>query len=194
MSLSRIVAAGMLAALALSQPARAQDSPTLRGPWLGAGIGTASAAINCEICTGDRNGGLSGYLTGGFTFTRNLRAGAELTGWQDQTDNVRQRLLLYGASLYWTPTPAGNWYLKGGIGVLNYNADATDDEDDDPLGSSTAALQLGAGYDFRAGSKMYITPFANMIVSTSGNLTSGNSIVTDASFSLMQIGAGLTWR
>ena len=36
--------------------------------------------------------------------------------------------------------------------------------------------------------------FANLIVSTSGNMTSGNSIVTDASFSLMQIGAGITWR
>ena len=56
----------LLAALALSQPARAQE-PTLRGPWLGAGIGTASAAVNCDICTGDRNGGLSGYLAGGFT-------------------------------------------------------------------------------------------------------------------------------
>jgi hypothetical protein len=193
MSLSRIAAACLLAGLALSQPARAQE-PTLRGPWLGAGIGTASAAVNCDICTGDRNGGLSGYLTGGFTFSRNLRAGVELTGWLDETDNVRQRLLLYGASLYWNPTPAAPWYLKGGIGILNYNADATDDPEDDPLGASTGALQLGAGYDFRAGSKLWLTPFANLIVSTSGNLTSGNTIVTDASFSLMQIGAGLSWR
>jgi hypothetical protein len=193
MSLSRIAAAGLLAVLALSQPARAQE-PTLRGPWLGAGVGTASAAVNCDICTGDRNGGLSGYLTGGFTFARNLRAGAELTGWLDETDNVRQRLLLYGASLYWYPTPTASWYLKGGIGVLNYNANATDDDEDDPLGASTGALQLGAGYDFRAGSKLWLTPFANLIVSTSGNMTSGSSIVTDASFSLMQIGAGLTWR
>jgi outer membrane autotransporter protein len=78
--------------------------------------------------------------------------------------------------------------------VLNYNANATDDAEDDPLGASTGALQLGAGYDFRAGSKLWLTPFANLIVSTSGNMTSGSSIVTDASFSLMQIGAGLTWR
>ena len=33
-----------------------------------------------------------------------------------------------------------------------------------------------------------------MIVSTSGNLTSGNTIVTGASFSMLQLGAGLTWR
>jgi hypothetical protein len=102
--------------------------------------------------------------------------------------------MLYGASLYWTPTPNASWYLKGGIGMLNYNADTTDDEEDDALGASTGALQLGVGYDFRAGSKLWLTPYANLIVSTSGNLTSGNAIVTDASFSLMQIGAGITWR
>ncbi|HEY7611946.1 MAG TPA: outer membrane beta-barrel protein [Gemmatimonadales bacterium] len=192
MSLCRIAAAGLLAALALSQSARAQDA-TLRGPWLGAGLGTASAAVNCDICTGDRNGGLSGYLAGGFTFSRSLRAGAELAGWRDETAGVTQRLLFYGGSLYWVPTPTASWYLKGGIGLLNYHA-ATGDEDEDPLTASTGALQLGAGYDLRAGSKLWLTPFANLIVSTSGNMTSGNSIVTDASFSLMQIGAGITWR
>jgi Outer membrane protein beta-barrel domain len=193
MSLPRMTAACLLAALALSQPARAQE-PTLRGPWLGAGIGTASAAVNCDICTGDRNGGLSGHLSGGFTLSESLRAGAELAGWLDNTDEVRQRLMLYGASLYWTPTPNASWYLKGGIGMLNYNADTTDDDEDDALGASTGALQLGVGYDFRAGSKLWLSPYANLIVSTSGNMTSGNTIVTDASFSLMQIGAGITWR
>jgi Outer membrane protein beta-barrel domain len=193
MSLSRFAAASLLAALALSQPARAQE-PTLRGPWLGAGIGTASAAVNCDICTDDRNGGLSGYLAGGFRFSPTLRAGAELTGWQDNTDNIRQRLLMYGASLYWTPQPGGSWFLKGGMGMMTYNAQDVEDDEDDPLGATTGALQLGAGYDFRAGSKLYFTPFVNLMVTTSGNLTSGNTIVTDASFSLMQIGAGLTWR
>jgi len=192
MSLCRIVAAGLVATLALSAPAAAQDG-TLRGPWLGAGIGTASAAVNCDICTGDRNGGLSGYLSGGFSVSRSLRAGAELNAWRDVTGGVSQRLILYGASLYWVPTPTASWYLKGGIGLLNYRA-STEDEDDDPLGASTGALQLGAGYDFRAGSKLWVTPFANLIVSTSGNMTSGNSIVTDASFSVMQLGAGVTWR
>jgi hypothetical protein len=193
MSLSRIAAACVLAALALSHPARAQQ-PTLRGPWLGAGIGTASAAVNCDICSGDRNGGLSGFLAGGFAVGQGLRAGAEIGAWQDHTDQIRQRLMLYGASLYWHPTPTASWFLKGGVGMLTYNADATDDPDDDPLGATTGALQLGVGYDLRVGTKLYFTPFANMIVSTSGNMTSGNTIVTSSSFSLMQLGAGLTWR
>jgi hypothetical protein len=42
--------------------------------------------------------------------------------------------------------------------------------------------------------KLWFTPYANLIVSTSGNLTSGNPVVTDGSFSMLQVGAGLTWR
>nr|MBA3555468.1 autotransporter domain-containing protein [Gemmatimonadales bacterium] len=170
MSLRLMASAWLLAAFALSQPATAQ-TPTLRGPWLGAGLGTASASVNCELCVGDRNGGLSGYLTGGIALSPNVRAGAEVMGWFDSTDEVRQRLLLYGASLYWTPAPASRWYLKTGLGLLNYRADDTADADDDPLGASAAALQLGGGYEFGASSRLWVTPFANMIVSTSGNLT-----------------------
>lgn len=195
MSLRLMATTCLLVVLALSQPARAQEPvATLRGPWLGAGLGTGSASVNCELCVDDRNGGLSGYLTGGIRLSPAVRAGLEVMGWFDRTDDVRQRLMLYGGSLYWNPAPSSPWYLKGGFGLLNYHADDVADEDDDPLGASTAALQLGSGYEFRAGSRLWVAPFANLIVSTSGNLTSGNLIVTDASFSLLQLGAGVTWR
>jgi len=101
---ARLIAAVCLlgvfaASLPASSLAQAQQ-PRVHGPWLGAGLGTASARVNCEICANDRNGGLSGYLTGGLTITRGLRAGAEVAGWFDTTDEVKQSLALYGASLY----------------------------------------------------------------------------------------------
>ena len=193
MSWRIMASAALLAVVTLSQPAAAQ-SPTLRGPWLGGGLGTASASVNCDICSDDRNGGLSGYLTGGITVSPSLRLGAELNGWFDTTDDIRQRLVVYGASAYWNPTPASPWFLKGGIGLMNYHADDAADEDDEPLGSNSAALQIGTGYEFRTGQRLSISPYANLLVSTSGNLTSGNLIVTDASFSLFQVGAGVRWR
>lgn len=192
MSVRFIAAALALAAIAGATPASAQQ-PSVHGPWLGGGLGTASARVNCDLCSNDRNGGLSGYLSGGVALARGVRAGAELTGWFDNTDDVSQRLALLGASLYWNPNPTAPWYLKGGIGLLNYRA-ATDNEDDDPLTGSVAAVQVGGGYDIRAAQKLWLTPFANLIVSSSGNLTSGNTIVTDASYSMLQLGAGLTWR
>jgi hypothetical protein len=192
MSVRYLAAALALAAIAGVSTAHAQSS-SVHGAWLGGGIGTASARVNCEACTANRNGGLSGYVSGGLAVARGLRAGAELAGWFDSTDDVNQRLALYGASLWWNPSPAGSWYLKGGIGMLNYRA-STDNEDDDPLTGSAAALQIGGGYDIRAARKLWFTPFANLIVSSSGNLTSGNTVVTDASYSMLQLGAGLTWR
>lgn len=192
MSWRIMASACLLAGALLSQAAWAQE-PMLRGPWLGAGLGTASARVNCDLCTRDRNGGLSGYLAGGVTVSSDVRVGLELAGWFDTTDEVSQRLLLYGGSVYWTPGAARRWFLKGGLGLLSYHAD-TPDAEDDPLGASAAALQVGSGYDFRAGSRLWLTPFVNLVVSTSGNLTSGNTVVTDASFSLFQVGAGVSWR
>jgi hypothetical protein len=190
---ARLLMACALLALGAAAPAGAQEATTLHGPWVGGGIGTASASVNCDICIGDRNGGLSGYLAGGLRLTPALHVGAELNGWFDQTDGVNQRLLLYGASLWWHPQPGKNWFLKGGVGLMNYHA-GTGQENDDPLVASAGALQLGAGYDLRAGRKLWFSPFANMLVTSSGNLTSGNTIVTGASFSMLQLGAGLTWR
>jgi hypothetical protein len=192
MSVRSIAAAFALIALGGSAPVGAQ-SPSVHGAWIGGGIGTASAHVSCDACTSDRNGGLSGYLSGGLAVAQGVRAGAELAGWFDTTNDVSQRLALYGASLWWNPNPAAPWYLKGGIGLLQYRA-STDNPNDDPLTGSAAALQLGGGYDIRAARKLWFTPFANLIVSSSGNLTSGNTIITDASYSMLQLGAGLTWR
>jgi hypothetical protein len=192
MSVRSIAAAFALIALAGSAPVGAQ-APSVHGAWLGGGIGTASARVNCDACTSERNGGLSGYLSGGLAVAQGVRAGAELAGWFATTNDVSQRLALYGASLWWNPNPTAPWYLKGGIGLLQYRA-STDNENDNPLTGSAAALQLGGGYDIRAARKLWFTPFANLIVSSSGNLTSGNTIITDASYSMLQLGAGLTWR
>jgi hypothetical protein len=83
MSWRTMASAALRAAVTFSQPAAAQ-SPTLRGPWFGAGIGTASAQVN------------------------------------------------------------------------------------ETLGASAAALQLGSGYDFRAGNRLWVTPYANLIVRRAG--------------------------
>ena len=190
---ARLLLACALMLSGASLPAAAQAPVTARGPWIGGGIGTASAKVNCDICAADRNGGLSGYLAGGVRLGPGLHAGAEVGGWFDKTEDVSQRLLMYGASLWWYPQPGGRWFLKGGAGVMQYHA-GTDADNDEPLNATSAALQMGTGYDLRASRKMWVSPFANLLVTTSGNLTSGNTVVTDASFTLLQLGLGVTWR
>ncbi len=47
MSVRFVAAAFALAAIAGATPADAQE-PTMHGPWLGGGLGTASARVNCD--------------------------------------------------------------------------------------------------------------------------------------------------
>src|SRR6185437_5081530 len=154
MSARLLMARALLALGVAAAPAVAQETNTLRGPWLGGGVGTASSSVNCDICIGDRNGGFSGYVAGGFRITPALHAGAEVNGWFDDTEGVSQRLLLYGASLWWHPQPGRNWFLKSALGLMSYRA-ATGENDDDPLTARAAAVQLGGGYDLHVGCKTW---------------------------------------
>ena len=69
MSVRFVAAALALAALAGAPRAHAQSSG-VHGAWFGGGLGTASARVNCDACVADRNGGLSGYLSGGLAISR----------------------------------------------------------------------------------------------------------------------------
>ena len=81
MSTRLLVACALAVFATAATPALAQNATTLRGPWLGAGLGTASAQVNCDLCASDRNGGLSGYVAGGLRVAPNLHAGLELAGY-----------------------------------------------------------------------------------------------------------------
>jgi hypothetical protein len=82
---------------------------------------------------------------------------------------VSQRIALYGVPLWWNPDSAVPWYLKGGLGLLQYRA-STEDPNDDSLTGSADALQVGGGYDIRAARALWLTPFANLIVSAAAIL------------------------
>ena len=179
-------------ALAAAAPAEAQQV-NLGRFWAGAGLGGASTGVNCDLCVGDRSEGFSGFLAAGVALSPKLRLGAEANAWFDGTDDVNQRLTLLGASLLWSPNPQRPWYFKGGLGLVRYHA-GTDDPDDDGLSAGALGLQLGGGYDLRFSDRWSLTPFANVIASTTGDLTSGNSIVTDVNFTVLQLGAGITYR
>lgn len=191
---NRVMRVFAMLALMVAPVAAQQADPVMKlnGFWAGGGLGGASTGLSCTLCDG-RDTGLSGFLSAGFTLSPKVRLGAEANAWFDGENDVSQRLALFGASLYWSPNSERPWYFKGGLGLVRYHA-GTDEPDDEGLSAGALGVQLGGGYDFRFSRRLWLTPFANVIASTNTEMTSGTVVVTNVSFTMLQVGAGITYR
>jgi len=193
-----LVAAALLAAD--QTEARAQKvslggySNVRDGFWWGAGLGTAWNQLNCDICSDSRRGGLTlGGKLGG-TVSQNLLLGGELTGWYSSDDPVTELFGALSAVAQWYPSATGAFYLKAGFGLTTYRASDSLDEDQ-KFTSAAMGPQVGLGYDFRISRGMSITPYSSVMFAAFGNLRlNGNEISDNASFTLIQVGLGLTWH
>jgi len=191
----------MAALLALgASEARAQKvsvgghQNTRQGFWWGAGAGTAWNQLNCDICSDSRRNGFN--LTGklGGTVSQNLLLGAEGTGWYSSDDPVTELFGGLSAIAQWYPSAAGAFYFKAGFGLTTYRASDSLDEDQ-TFTSSAMGPQLGVGYDFRVSRNLSITPYSSVMFAAFGGLRlNGDEISDNASFTLIQVGLGLTWH
>lgn len=167
---------------------------TRQGFWWGAGAGTAWNQLNCDICSDSRRNGFN--LTGklGGTVSQNLLLGAEGTGWYSSDDPVTELFGGLSAIAQWYPSAVGAFYFKAGFGLTTYRASDSLDEDQ-TFTSSAMGPQLGVGYDFRVSRSLSITPYSSVMFAAFGNLRlNGDEISDNASFTLIQIGLGLTWH
>jgi outer membrane protein with beta-barrel domain len=178
---------GLVSIMLALHPVAAQR-PSRSSFWLGAGFGTANADLSCNICVDDSKGVLSGYLRAGFTIHPHLLAGVEATMTHNSEDGIAERFTGLAAALYAYPWSNGI-YFKGGVGIMDYNAH----DDTDEFSTRAVALHLGTGYEFRVAPHFSVGPFANLIVTTNGDLDFNGSRVTgDASMTLLHVGVGVT--
>lgn len=193
-----MVVAALLAAD--SSAARAQQvsvgghANTRQGFWWGAGAGTAWNQLNCDICSDSRRNGFN--LTGkvGGTVSQSLLLGAEATGWYSSDDPVTELFGGLSAIAQWYPSVNGAFYFKAGFGLTTYRA-SDSLEEDQSFTSSAMGPSVGLGYDFRVSRNLSITPYSSVMFAAFGNLRlNGDEISDNASFTLIQIGLGLTWH
>jgi len=181
----------LLLASAFPVVASSQNAQTRDGFRISFGLGTGSAGVECNGCLSDRTNGFSGYLRLGGYLRPNLFLGGESNGWVHSENGVDETLGFLTAVAQWYPNVTTGLYLKGGLGFAAYAAtDGTDD-----LSSTAPALALGAGYDFRVGKNFSLTPYANYLKSSNGDLKD-NSTSTGFNFSsnVFQLGLGFTWH
>jgi hypothetical protein len=179
--------------LAMAGPLIAQARPHTRaGFWFGFGLGFGSAGVECTGCSNDRVSGYSGYLRLGGTVSPSVLLGGETNGWFHSADGVTESIGFASFVAVFYPSRESGFYLKVGLGGMNYMADDGTDE----IKAVAPAVTLGAGYEFRIGRNMSIVPFLNSLASSDANFeVNGVDVAAnDIQITLFQLGVGLTWH
>jgi hypothetical protein len=178
-----------LASFLAASAAAAQEPPASGGRLvLGGGFGPGWARVSCDICARDRDLGLSGTLRIAKPIGPRLSLGGEGIGWtRTGGEDVREIVASAQGVAYYQPRPGGGLVLKAGAGWVGYRAD--------DVGSNGLGVQVGAGYEFHAGSGFSLNNYVNLVASSFTSLkTAGNTLADGVSVTLFQFGVGVTRR
>ncbi len=163
-----------------------------KGFWIGFGLGYGSAGFDCSACPATRRSDATLYLKLGGTVNQHLLLGGEVSAWARSEGGIDESLAFVNGTLTWYPSAEGAAFLKIGAGSAAY---LSTDAAGNSIDASAISAILGAGYDWRVGRNFSITPFVNAIATTRGRFTNGqNTLGSDISFNLLQIGVGATWH
>jgi len=144
--------------LVSSAPTLAQDQARSRheGFWIGFGIGGGSA--KAENDTADALGGGAVYLRLGGTLSQKWLLGGELMAWGRGEDGATTSRANVSFTALFYPSDNAGFYLKGGVGSSYVNRTLTVIGTTASVERGGGGFTLGAGFDIRLGSNLYLTP------------------------------------
>ena len=156
MKLGKISATIALLTMCIGTAGQAQSRQRHDGFWIGFGIG---GGVNASANNDERGGGALSLRLGG-TLSQKFLLGGEISAWRRQEDSA-----LGGDPLTVTksnatfmvmffPSDAGGFFIKGGIGGANVEAESAGAK----VTEQGVGNTLGLGYDIRLGSNLYLTP------------------------------------
>jgi len=172
----------LLVALVTPGEVLGQDGPRF---WGGIGVGTGSARVACDICNDDRRAAISGLATVGFSLGRRVLAGIEADAWWDE-GGTRDDLLWAGTGVVKLfPDPDGGFWTKAGAGVVHYRSRGATNT----ANSRAPGVLIGAGYDLRMASRLFVGPYATLVTSFRSDLEQGDRVILEkVSHSLLHLG------
>ena len=194
-----LMAIGVL--IGCGRPATGQEPPTSEEPaprhgfWFGAGFGIGSLGRTCDAC--DNLPGESGptaYVKAGGTPDRQMAIGVELTGWRKKVEGstITSASALVVVSLY--PSTRSGLFLKGGLGGSLYRQDAPTKPASDTAQTTGFGLTAGIGYDWPIATHVYLTPVANFVFGSLGNIRPGGVFIPGVQQTLLQLALGATFH
>jgi hypothetical protein len=166
---------------------------TRDGLWFGVGLGVGSIGADCAACSTDRTAGGSGNLRMGGTLTPSVLLGGEMSVWTHSSGSSRETMGFVSGIIIWYPSPVGAFFLKGGVGAMNYS----DDDGANRITATAPSVSLGMGYDIRISGDVSVTPFMNGLTSADATYRFNNSSTgfnSNIKLNLFQFGLGLTWH
>jgi len=190
-----ILAGGSGGLVAGQEPASNPEPAPRHGFWFGAGFGIGSLGRTCDIC--DNLPGESGptaYIKAGGTPDRQMAIGVELTGWHKkvQGSTITSGSALVVVSLY--PSSTSGLFLKGGLGGSLYRQEAPTRPASDTAQTTGFGLTAGIGYDVPVAAHVYLTPVANFVFGSLGNIRPGGVFMPGVQQTLLQLALGVTFH
>jgi len=166
---ARLLPPAVIAISLLAFTTLASQSPQYRaGFWLGAGFGVGGFVWQCDGCSHESHGASRLSFRFGWTPTKNLLLGLEGNGTAIEAGENAG----YAAfTAYWYPNAARGLFVKAGVGPGVFVRKTSTARAE----SWSGALVVGAGYDFRVGRKISITPVLSIWRSTRATLSTDSS-------------------
>jgi hypothetical protein len=161
----------------------AQERPRHDRFWFAFGLGGGWNTFNVDLEPTTRRWhidfdgprGAAGYFRLGGTVNQHVLFGGEALIFWRENDNEIQRANVTASALIY-PGSHGGLFFKGGFGVAAY--------EDHGREESGVGTTLGAGFDFRIGRNMFVTPNVDFMLQLFEEHTSGSLLFT----------LGFTWH
>jgi hypothetical protein len=173
-------------------PARAQYPQRRDGFWIGFGLGYGSSGVTCDRCNRvSRQDGVTAFLKLGGAPSRNLLIGGTINAWGHSDGTATETMTNVTASLYLYPQRRGGFFVTGGLGFSNYQINSTPSWDGTGWGFTT-----GAGYDFRVGRDVSLTPVVNYFWGGVGDVNQSGigTVFTGWKQNVLDVGLGVTFH
>lgn len=155
------------------------------------GLGFGSSGISCDGCSSSRDNSVSGILRFGGSIRPGVVLGGQVTSWAKNVDGGTESLTFVTFVTQWYPQPRQGFFVLGGVGVAAM--DATGDGAE--LRTNSLGLQAGIGYDINLTPRFAITPYADLLYGTGGNVqVNGTTTNLNVSSNLVHFGVAASWR
>jgi hypothetical protein len=186
------------ATLLLSAPA-----PGLGIPRSATGSGSASAAamgprrsrLTARTAPGDeRQGSFSGFLKLGGTLNQHVLLGVESNGWTKEEEGTRVTIRRPHRNRHRLPTGRRRLFLKAGAGASYLRSEFREGSFSASFDKTGWAVLVGAGYDFRVGRNVSLTPCINYHYGKPGDIDVDGEVLPGFKQNVVSFELGITFH